>query len=210
MPEKWVQKKPKEIPTILWAGRMIPWKRVDLLLKAVAWARENGCRDFILRIIGFGSEEENLKELAAKLGVQNICKFDGPMIASEIGFAMEDADIYVLPSNKNEGWGVVINEAMSRGCCVIGAIEVGAVPWLIEDGVNGYIFEGESPENLGFLLKMTIDNAKKRNEIGNLAQKTIMDFWSPTVAADRLVNLCKVLLEDKSSPYHDDGPCSPA
>jgi glycosyltransferase involved in cell wall biosynthesis len=210
MPENQVHKKTKDIATILWAGRMIHWKRVDLLLRAAAWARANGCKPFFLRIIGYGPEEGRLKALAAHLGLLYVCKFDGPMSPAEIGLAMNEADIYVLPSDQNEGWGVVVNEAMSHGCCVVGAKQVGAVPWLIQDGENGFVFEDDSPEKLGQLLQTILNNPEKLHELGFKAQNTMMNLWSPTVAADRLLNLIKILTQGGKSPFHDGGPCSPA
>ena len=45
-----------------------------------------------------------------------------------------------MTSNQEEGWGVVVNEAMNSGCVVIGSNLAGSVPYLIENGKNGLIY----------------------------------------------------------------------
>jgi glycosyltransferase involved in cell wall biosynthesis len=203
------QRKPGTTATILWAGRMLPLKRVDLLLNSVAWVRANGTERFYLRIIGNGSEEGCLKLLAARLGLMDICSFENSMPNSVLKQVMKEADIYVFPSDKNEGWGVVVNEAMCQGCCVIGSRNAGAVPWLIKDGVNGYTFEGNDALGLGQLIQTCLKNPESSYALGVAAQET-MNLWSPKEAAERLLNLSQLLLNGQQSPYNDGGPCSPA
>jgi glycosyltransferase involved in cell wall biosynthesis len=132
------------------------------------------------------------------------------MSPEEVGKAMEKADIYVLPSNQQEGWGAVVNEAMSRGCCVIGSKSAGSVPWLIRDGVNGYIFDGDDAENLGRILLRCLEAPDRTREMGRNARATMLNLWSPEVAAERFLQLCAAIESGKSSPFNDGGPCSPA
>jgi len=66
---------------------MIAWKRVDLLIRAAAWARGQGA-SFRLRLIGYGAEEERLRALATHLGLADRCEFQGPMSPEEVGKAM--------------------------------------------------------------------------------------------------------------------------
>lgn len=199
---------PASPPIILWAGRMLPYKRVDLFLRAAAWARTKGAGEFRIHIIGKGTEEEQLRSLTINLGLADICQFYGPQSPGEVGKAMERASIYVFPSNQQEGWGVVVNEAMSRGCCVIGSKSTGSVPWLIQDGVNGYVFDGENVEYLGRKLLWCIDHPEQRQEMGLTARITIKKLWSPEVAAERFLSLCEMIKSGKPSPYQDGGPCS--
>lgn len=203
-----ISRNQNDVPVILWAGRMLDWKRVDLLVRAAAWARARGAR-FFLRLIGYGPEEEKLRALVVHLGLADICKFISPQPPEQVGKAMEQADIYVLPSNRQEGWGAVVNEAMSRGCCVIGSKSAGAVPWLIRDGVNGYIFDGNSAEDLGRILLYCIQNPDHTRQMGLAARATMLNLWSPEVAAERFLRLCEAIEGMTASPFDDGGPCSP-
>jgi len=196
-------------PFVLWAGRMVHWKRVNLLLSAAAWARTQGGLRFRLQLIGYGPEEERLRVLAARLKIMDICNFQPPQSPEQVGKTMESANIFVLPSDRNEGWGVVVNEAMSRGCCVIGSKSAGSVPWLISDGINGFMFEGRNVENLGRVIHWCLNNPERIQEIGIAGQKTISELWSPVVAVDRLLSLCDALDRGKTSSFQDGGPCSP-
>lgn len=195
-------------PVVLWAGRMIPWKRVDLLIRAAAWARNNGTNSFRLKLIGYGSERDQLRLLVTKYQIGDMCEFIDPQSPEEVGNSMEEADIYVLPSDKNEGWGVVVNEAMSRGCCVIGNHDAGAVPWLIKDGVSGRVFREHDPRELGAMLRDCINQPRQRIALGATARTTIKQLWSPQVAAERLLILSERLKQGLGSPYLDGGPCS--
>lgn len=196
-------------PIILWAGRMIPWKRVDLLLAAIAWVRSRTGRGFRLRLIGCGPDEERLRWLSRHLGIAGLCQFRGPMRPGAVGEAMEEADICVLSSDRNEGWGVVVSEAMARACCVVGSREAGSVPWLIDDHVNGRTFEGAEPRALGSVLKWCIENPDDRQRLGTAARATMSELWSPKVAADRLLELLEAIHSGLPARFNDGGPCSP-
>ncbi len=204
-----ISRQENDIPIVLWAGRMISWKRVDLLLRAAAWVINHGAK-FRLKLIGTGPDQERLQILATQLGLTEWCEFQGPMSPEDVGRKMEKADIYVLPSNQQEGWGAVVNEAMSRGCCVIGSKSAGSVPWLIRDGVNGYVFEGDRPEDLGRIILHSIENPELRRRMGLAARMKLINQWSPSVAAERFLQLCEAIQTGKPSPFDDDGPCSPA
>jgi glycosyltransferase involved in cell wall biosynthesis len=195
-------------PVVLWAGYLVAWKRVDLLLKAAAYTRTCGNGNFRLRIIGYGPEEENLRLLATQLGLNDICEFESPKNPEIIGDIMEASDIFVLTSDRNEGWGAVANESMSHGCCLIGSKSVGSVPWLIRDGLNGIMFEGGDPKKLGRILLNCLDNEAMRQKMGLLAQKTMIDLWTPEIAASRLLRLIEAIQKGETTPFQDEGPCS--
>lgn len=54
---------------------------------------------------------------------------------------MREHDIFTFTSNKREGWGAVLNEAMSCGCACVVSDLIGAAPYLIKAGINGYTFK---------------------------------------------------------------------
>ena len=210
VPDRLNRKESGDEMVILWAGRMLDLKRVDLLLEGAAWARAEGSGHFRVRLIGYGPEEERLRALARRLGLADSCEFLGPMSPEDVWKAMEQADIYVFPSNQQEGWGAVVNEAMSYGCCVIGSQSAGSVPWLIRDGMNGYIFCGHSAEKLGRILLRCLESPARTREMGVAAHNTMVSLWSPQVAAERFLQLCDALEAGKPPSFGDGGPCSPA
>ena len=67
----------------------------------------------------------------------------GAMSPDEVRKHMEQANIFLFTSDRNEGWGAVLNEAMNSGCAVVASHAIGSVPYLIKNGNNGYIYENE-------------------------------------------------------------------
>ena len=125
---------------ILWIGRMLDLKRVDTLIRAFRRVRKQ--RSAALLLIGEGPERAYLERLAGadrvvwetpewqdgKIVFHDYIKND---IAREL---MRCADVYVMPSNGEDGWGAVVSEALTEGCPVISTFEVGGSATLLPDG----------------------------------------------------------------------------
>jgi glycosyltransferase involved in cell wall biosynthesis len=93
----------------------------------------------LLVIAGDGEKRKALEEQVAASGFADDIRFVGFKNQSELPALYQASDVFVLPS-KDEPWGLVINEAMSAGCAIVSAKEVGAAIDLVEDGVNGYTY----------------------------------------------------------------------
>ncbi len=137
---------------ILWAGRMLDWKRVDVLIRACGILKESGW-DFHLTLIGDGPEKASLERLVVELGLQSVVSMLPPVSPQEVRRAMRSAYIYVLPSTQEEGWSAVIGEAMAEGCAVISTRGAGAAPLLIQPGKTGYLFPVDDIESLAGYLR---------------------------------------------------------
>lgn len=113
---------------VLWVGRMLGWKRVDTIIRAVGEvAACSTCSTRIniaLDIYGAGTEEMRLKKMAAKYG--DAIKFYPPVPIDQVRKLMREHDVYVLASNAYEGWGAVVSEALEEGMKVIGTYEAGS------------------------------------------------------------------------------------
>ena len=81
-----------------------------------------------------------------KQGLENHVHLLGKMPNGEVMEAMRSHHIFCFTSDKNEGWGAVLNEAMSSGCCPVSSIATGSTPYLIKDGVNGFSFDLDKVE----------------------------------------------------------------
>lgn len=122
---------------ILWCGRMVDWKRVDVLIKAFKQASKQ--RAMTLQIVGDGPEQARLKRLAGELGEDALkwtpgkISFNGYLPNSQVRELMHEADVYVMPSNAEEGWGAIVSEALVEGCPVISTWEAGSSATLLGD-----------------------------------------------------------------------------
>ena len=120
--------KPREI-RVLWVGRLLNWKRVDAIVRAVGEHAnlkrvDDSLPKMTLDIYGTGPKEKSLKKMAAKYG--DFIRFHPPVPISEVRRLMREHDVYVLASNGYEGWGAVVSEALEEGMKVVGTYEAGS------------------------------------------------------------------------------------
>lgn len=114
---------------VLWVGRLLDWKRIDTIVRAVG-EHDNSKRMDIslpyitLDIYGEGPEEHRLKKLATQYG--EAVRFHPFVPIAKVRELMHSHDVYVLSSNEYEGWGAVVSEALEEGMCVICTQEAGA------------------------------------------------------------------------------------
>jgi len=140
------QKGDEEIQ-ILWVARFLDWKHPELPVKLAKRLKDKGY-SFHIKMVGSGEFLEKTKCLITKLGIENSVSLIGNMPNDEILSLMRQSHIYVFTSDRNEGWGAVLNEAMSNGCAVVASNMIGAAPYLIKHGENGYMFKSGNLNDL--------------------------------------------------------------
>lgn len=193
---------------LLWVGRMLRWKRVDTLLRAAA-RLAGSPRLGIVRIVGEGPERDGLRRLADRLGLAtDRVRFEPAVSAQEVRRLMRASDVYVLPSNGQEGWGAVAGEAMSEGCVLVANEQAGSARDLVVHGTTGLLFRGGDDEELARHLDRLSHDRELRLRMRLAAWERMTSLWSPRVAAERLVGLCEGLLAG-APPFPVEGPCSP-
>ena len=194
---------------LMWCARFLRWKHPELPVK-LAKRLKNRNYKFIIDMYGSGEELEHTKELAEKLDVMDVVRFQGNLPNDEILKQMRHHQIFLFTSDRNEGWGAVLNESMSNGCAVVASDMIGSVPFLIEDGVNGLIFKSESLDSLETKVVSLLDSVDYRRTIAMNAIKTMRDVWSPSNAAKQLFALTEALLTNNNIMIPKIGPCSRA
>ncbi len=190
---------------ILWAGRMLGWKRNATLIDAVASLCRAGCR-VSATLIGEGPEKTRLRRQVERLGLDKVVSFHGPMPIAEVRQHMRAADIYVLSSSGYEGWGTVVNEAMLEGCAVVAAEETGAARTLIRNGYNGFLFRSGRTAELAERLARLGNDESLRQRVAAAGQRSMLAEWTPDVAADRLVTMIETLAAGRRFDGYASGP----
>ena len=112
--------------------------------------------DVEYRIVGGGKEEEFLRFLIQRLGLENSVKLLGPLSPDKVGLELAAADIY-LSSSLSEGISYAVLEAMAIGLTLI-STNVGGMPEVIEDGITGLLVEPYAPEQIADAIKRYIDD----------------------------------------------------
>lgn len=193
---------------ILWVARFLQWKHPERMLQLASQLRGSNI-DYSIDMIGTGPEYDKIASEVKKQGLENHVHLLGKMSNSEVMETMRSHHIFCFTSDKNEGWGAVLNEAMSSGCCPVSSIEAGSTPYLIKDGVNGLSFDLKKENDLFEKVLWLIEHSEEREKMSIEAYKTMRDVWSPKNAATQLVKLCEAIQNGDTS-FVADGPCSRA
>lgn len=196
-------------PVILWAGRLVEWKHPEIAIEIATRLKTAGI-EFELQIIGNGVLEENLKASIQQNGLNDCVHMLGAMPPEAVRNHMEAADIFLFTSDFNEGWGAVLNESMNSACAVVASHAIGSVPFLIDDGKNGFIYKNGDEDSLYERVVQLVKNPGLREEMGRNAYRTLAEQWNAEVAAERFIALAQALVDGKKADLFDDGPCSKA
>lgn len=193
---------------IMWCSRFIGWKHPELCIELAKHLKEDGL-DFEINMFGNGPLIDKYKKLVEKENLKDCVFIKGNRKNEEVLQEMRLHNIFLFTSDQNEGWGAVANEAMSNGCTIVGSDEIGSVPFLIKDGVNGRIFNSKEIESLYPIVKNLMLDRLACEGMAKEAYLTMMSTWSPESAAKRLIKLINSLQARESNPFIE-GPCSKA
>jgi glycosyltransferase involved in cell wall biosynthesis len=149
---------------VIYVGRLISHKNVDVLLKAISEVKEE-IPDIKCGIIGDGPEKRNLIRLSKKLGLDNNIVFFGFIERDEDVYSyMKASKIFVLPSMR-EGFPNTILEANSCGLpAIIVKGEKNAAVDVVEDGRNGFICDLSPKDIANNIINFLQDESKRRKK----------------------------------------------
>ena len=161
-------------------------------------------------MIGNGALLDKTRALVERLGLQGNVILTGAMPAAQVREEMEKAQIMITTSDEYEGWGVVVNEAMSSACTVIASHLMGSVPFLLKDGENGLVYRFGNEADLYNKVTSVMDNRAYGDRLARNAYDTICDMWSAENAATRLMSIIQDMISNREINFYEDGPCSRA
>lgn len=199
----------KKKASILWVARFIDWKHPELPVMVAKRLKDEGY-SFELNLIGNGALEEKIKQMVYEYDLSDSVKLLGAMKPSQVREHMESSQIFLFTSSRHEGWGAVLNESMNSGCGVVASDEIGAAPYLVDDGVNGLLYKDGDFEDLYAKVKSLLDDSQLSARLGKAAYDVMVDEWNAEAATDRLLNLLDDLQKKQTSERYSHGPCSKA
>jgi glycosyltransferase involved in cell wall biosynthesis len=175
---------------IIFVGRLHVVKGLEYLINAVNKVKNDNLKLFI---IGDGTERENLEKLSKKLNIENYIEFCGEIPNEKIPEYLTASDIFVLPS-LSEGFPNVLLEAMTCGLPVI-ATKIKGLDEIIEEGINGYLINPKSSEQIAEKIEFISKNKTIYKTISQNNKIRASEFsWDPVI--DRLDEIYKKTLED--------------
>lgn len=198
----------KKTNTLLWCGRFIDWKHPDDAVMVARKLKESGY-DFHLNMVGTGVMEAELKQLVADYALDDVVHFLGSMPPEQVRARMEEAGIFLFTSDRQEGWGAVLNESMNSGCAVVASQAIGSVPFLICDGENGFVYPSGNVDVLFEKVAYLLDYSDEQIRVGQAAYQTITGVWNAIAACNRSLQLFEKLMEgEEHIPLFENGLCS--
>jgi len=177
---------------ILFIGRLVREKNLDIVIGSAseikAESKKTG-RDIHFLIVGDGPAKEYYKNLTKKHGVEDIFTFIGRVERENIIDYFKSGDIFVFPSIF-ETQGIAGIEAMACGLPVAGAKYL-AIPDLIKDGYNGYLF---APRNKKECISAVLKTIKERKKLSLGAIKTAKKY-SIEKCTNELIDIYKEIIK---------------
>lgn len=194
--------------SILWVGRFLDWKHPDDAVAVAARLKADGY-NFEMNLIGSGPMEQALREMILRESLEDCVHLLGTMTPDQVRAHMEKTEIFLFTSDRREGWGAVLNEAMNSGCCVVACDAAGSVPYLVKNGENGLTYRFGDGDGLYEQVRKALDTEGMTTRLGAKAYDTMVGSWNGENAAERLITLVRSLLAGEKHPeLYPDGPCS--
>lgn len=193
--------KNKQENTIVWVARFIPLKHPEYIVELGDYLRKYNI-PFHIRMIGIGELLESTKKMIDSYGLSKCIEVVGAMPPEQVRREFDRAQIALLTSDRNEGWGAVVNEAMNSGCVMVASREAGSTTYLIQSDVNGMTYNKDK-QQMFRIVKDLLQDKDKCIRLGSEAYSTITEIWNYQIAADRMMEFVR----DQSVNY-DFGPMS--
>ena len=165
------------MPVILVVGSLIPIKGVDLIIRALSQCKSSV--KWKLIIVGTGAEEDKLKVLVSKKGLEDQVRFVGQVAPDAIAVFLAKSDILVQASYR-EGRPNAVLEAMAAAKAVVGS-NIDGINELIDHQKNGLLFTAGDVEELSSCLDMLLESPGLRQKFGKEARRSLLDknlTWS--------------------------------
>jgi glycosyltransferase involved in cell wall biosynthesis len=170
-----------EEPTLLYLGRLKRYKRVDLILRALARLRAQGVQARLI-IAGQGDAAEGLARLRDELGLTDLVELPGFVSEEEKRRYFRRAWVHLLTSPK-EGWGITNLEAAACGTPTIASDSPGLRDSVV-DGVTGFLVPHGDLDALTAQLRRLIEDPELRSRLGVQA-RAFAEKFSWDLAANR-------------------------
>jgi glycosyltransferase involved in cell wall biosynthesis len=181
----------RDVPTFLVVGRLEKDKKTDLVIRATAAA--SATADLQTVIVGKGKDEREFRELARRLGLDGVAVFTGYVPEEDLPGLYNLSDVYI-GAGAAELQGLAVMEAMATGLPILVANLV-ALPELVEDGVNGFMFE-PTVEDLSDKMLAMLEHRDRWDSMGRRGLADMQPHDMPAVLA-QIEDLYREMVETK-------------
>lgn len=189
---------------ILWVGRFISLKHPEHVIELGKYLKRKNI-SFHISMAGYGELLEEYQELVVSQDLEKEVAVLGAQPPEKIRQLMKRANVLLFTSDRQEGWGAVVNEGMNSGCAVIASSAAGVSPYLVENGENGYLYDNDNVLSLCVKTEYLLSHQDIREAMGRAGYETIKRYWNPDNAAKSLLYLSGCILQGRD-PDIKKGP----
>ncbi len=192
----------KETVVVLGVGRLVAKKGFEYLIKAIPEIiKSNKNVQFV--IIGDGDQRQFLADLANKLGILNYIKFLGSISYVEMNKYYNMADIFILPSIRDEGGNlddqsVAVMDAMACGKSVI-TTNFPGYRLVVKDGISGFLTEEKDSQMIAQRIMELSKSKPLRKKLGRAARQSVVNDFSWPVIGRQYTKLFSSLVANNYS-----------
>ena len=179
------------LPTVLFVGRLVPYKGVEFLIRALENVPAR------LRIVGTGFLEEHLRAVAAEKGVTDRVEFLGQVSEEDLVAHYHACDVFVLPSVTNqEMFGMVQLEAMACRKPVISTNLPTGVPWVNQHGKTGYSVAPGNSKELSQSIQLLLSSRELREDLGAAGRARVEQQFTSAKMAEGMLQVYQETLSE--------------
>ncbi len=180
----------QEAPALLYAGRLVRWKGVEYLVRALGQIEPGNT---VLWIAGEGEYRSTLERMASASGVAHRVRFLGKLEQGELAALYRWCAVLVATSFVNETFGMALCEAMACGTPVV-ASDFGGFREVVVDGENGFRTRPQDPADLAAHINILLADPELRARMGEAGRRQVVEKFSWKAVADRLEEVYRCLV----------------
>jgi glycosyltransferase involved in cell wall biosynthesis len=170
---------------------VFPRKGYDVMLRALPHIiRDIPAVHYVIIGTGEGAYEQQLKTLAAALGIADRVHFVG--FQDDVTPFLSALSLYVHPA-RMEGFGIAVVEALAAGKAVV-ATRVGGLPEVVDHGRTGLLVAADHPEELSTAVLSLLHDDVRRNAMGQRAVQAARERFNVESSVSALQRLYEQML----------------
>jgi glycosyltransferase involved in cell wall biosynthesis len=165
----------------IYIGYLVPRKNVNKLIEVIEDVAQSR-RDFVLDILGDGSERADLEKMTSKKKLSEIIKFHGFIQNANLPEFLAFSACFLFQTDFDV-WGLVVNEAMAAGIPVLSSLNAGATYDLIINGKTGFIVDYNNKKDVVQKINTILDNPMHTESMGRNASELIEEKANIKISA---------------------------
>ena len=172
---------------LTYVGNLLPRKNVMAILLALVLLKTKKL-DFVLDIVGTGSEQSKLQAFVKKNKLNDNVNFHGHLQIKQISSIIYKSDCFLFQTDFDI-WGLVLNEAMACKVPIIASKKAGSTRDLIKDGHNGYMIDFDDTELLANKITKLLTDSVLAKNMGKNARETVKQNATIDISASSFIKV---------------------